>query len=168
MIWVLCDFVWVENASYAVKKGARRTLIRVLETILCLAHPLMTYITEGIWQRVKTLAGAEGENIRLLHHPESNANKVDKEAEAAIAWSKQVIEGVRNIPREMNISPAKKIPLILRGGSSRDNELLNQAQSLLTKLASLENITWLEAGENAPASATALVGDMELLVPWPA
>ncbi|SHF51362.1 valyl-tRNA synthetase [Microbulbifer donghaiensis] len=157
--------LWDESASNAVKKGTRRTLIRVLETVLRLAHPLMPFITEEIWQRVKGLAGAAGDTIMLQPYPEPNEDKIDTEAEAAIAWLKQVIEGVRNIRGEMNISPAKKIPLILRGGSARDRELMEQARSLLVKLASLESITWLETGENAPASATALVGDMELLVP---
>ncbi|SEA32106.1 valine--tRNA ligase [Microbulbifer marinus] len=157
--------LWDESASGAVKKGTRRTLIRVLETVLRLAHPLMPFITEEIWQRVKELAGSQGDTIMLQPYPEPNEHKIDSEAEAAIAWLKQVIEGVRNIRGEMNISPAKKIPLILRGGSARDKELLEQARSLLIKLASLESIDWLEAGESAPASATALVGDMELLVP---
>ncbi|WP_193166275.1 valine--tRNA ligase [Microbulbifer hainanensis] len=157
--------LWDENASDAVKKGTRRTLIRVLETVLRLAHPMMPYITEEIWQRVKTLAGASGDTIMLQPYPEANENRIDSEAEAAIAWLKQVIEGVRNIRGEMNISPAKKIPLLLRGGSARDKELLEVSRSLLVKLASLETITWLESGESAPASATALAGDQELLVP---
>ncbi|MCX2779026.1 valine--tRNA ligase [Microbulbifer thermotolerans] len=157
--------LWDENASNAIKKGTRRTLIRVLETTLRLAHPLMPFITEEIWQRVKDLAGASGETIMLQPYPEPNDHKIDTEAEAAIAWLKQVIEGVRNIRGEMNISPAKKIPLLLRNGSQRDEALLEQARSLLLKLASLESITWLADGESAPASATALVGDMELLVP---
>ena len=157
--------LWDDNASDAVKKGTRRTLIRVLETILRLAHPLMPYITEEIWQRVKELAGANGDTIMLQRYPEANENRIDENAEAAIAWLKGVIEGVRNIRGEMNISPAKKIPLILRNGSEQDEDLLQQTRSLLTKLASLESIEWLEKGATAPASSTALVGDLELLVP---
>ena len=157
--------LWNENAPEAVKKGTRRTLIRVLETILRLAHPLMPYITEEIWQRVKTLAGVSGETIMLQRYPEADERRIDSEAEAAIAALKQVIEGVRNIRGEMNISPAKKIPLILRGGNADDRNRLDQARSLLVKLASLESISWLNADETAPASATALAGDLELLVP---
>ncbi|WP_346839183.1 valine--tRNA ligase [Microbulbifer sp. SAOS-129_SWC] len=157
--------LWDDNASGAIKKGTRRTLIRVLETVLRLAHPLMPFITEEIWQRVKDLAGKSGDTIMLQPYPEADAHRIDSEAEAAIAWLKQVIEGVRNIRGEMNISPAKKIPLILRGGSARDKELLQKARSLLAKLASLESIDWLESGDSAPVSATALVGEMELLVP---
>ncbi|WP_160154221.1 valine--tRNA ligase [Microbulbifer sp. ALW1] len=157
--------LWDDNASDAVKKGTRRTLIRVLETILRLAHPLMPYITEEIWQRVKGLAGASGDTIMLQPYPEANQHRIDDNAEAAIAWLKGVIEGVRNIRGEMNISPAKKIPLILRNGSEQDQDLLNQTRSLLTKLASLESIDWLEKGTDAPASSTSLVGELELLVP---
>ncbi|WP_066966105.1 valine--tRNA ligase [Microbulbifer sp. Q7] len=157
--------LWDDNASDAVKKGTRRTLIRVLETILRLAHPMMPYITEEIWQRVKDLAGKAGETIMLQPYPEANEHRIDENAEAAIAWLKGVIEGVRNIRGEINISPAKKIPLILRNGDERDAALLKQTRSLLTKLASLESIEWLEKGAEAPASSTALVGDLELLVP---
>ncbi|WP_428820665.1 valine--tRNA ligase [Microbulbifer sp. MCCC 1A16149] len=157
--------LWDDNASDAVKKGTRRTLIRVLETILRLLHPLMPYITEEIWQRVKDRAGKAGDTIMLQPYPEANEHRIDENAEAAIAWLKGVIEGVRNIRGEMNISPAKKIPLILRNGSARDEDLLKQTRSLLTKLASLDSIEWLEQGATAPASSTALVGDLELLVP---
>ncbi|MFI2811568.1 MULTISPECIES: valine--tRNA ligase [unclassified Microbulbifer] len=157
--------LWDDNASDAIKKGTRRTLIRVLETILRLAHPLMPFITEEIWQRVRDLAGKSGETIMLQPYPEAEENRIDGEAEAAIAALKQVIEGVRNIRGEMNISPAKKIPLILRGGSSDDRERLDSARALLAKLASLESISWINPGETAPASATALAGDIELLVP---
>ncbi|MCW8125300.1 valine--tRNA ligase [Microbulbifer halophilus] len=157
--------LWDENVSQAVKTGTRRTLIRVLETILRLAHPLMPFITEEIWQRVKALAGTSGDTIMLQPYPEADERRIDTGAEAAIAWLKVVTEGVRNIRGEMNISPAKKIPLLLRGGSEEDRERLEACRSLLTKLASLESITWLDSGETAPASATALAGDLELLVP---
>ncbi|MBB3062991.1 valine--tRNA ligase [Microbulbifer rhizosphaerae] len=157
--------LWDDSASAAVKKGTRRTLIRVLETTLRLAHPLMPFITEEIWQRVKTLARKSGDTIMLQPYPAPNEHKIDTDAEAAVAWLKEVIEGVRNIRGEMNISPAKKIPLLLRGGSDTDRQLLEQTRNLLTKLASLESITCLKQGEPAPASATALAGDLELLVP---
>ncbi|AOS97313.1 Valine--tRNA ligase [Microbulbifer aggregans] len=157
--------LWDESASEAVKKGTRRTLIRVLETVLRLAHPMMPFITEEIWQRVKDLAGQSGDTIMLQPYPEADENRIDTEAEAAIAALKQVIEGVRNIRGEMKISPATKIPLILRGGSAEDRQNLDNARALMIKLASLESVSWLNAGEAAPASATALAGDVELLVP---
>ncbi|MCH9691066.1 MAG: valine--tRNA ligase [Gammaproteobacteria bacterium] len=157
--------LWSETASSAVKKGTRRTLIRVLETILRLAHPLMPYITEEIWQRVKTLAGRNGDTIMLQAYPEVSVDKLDSDAEAAISWVKEVIEGVRTIRGEMNISPAKKIPLILRNGTAEDQKLLDQTRTLLSKLAGLESMVWLKAGEAVPVSSTAFVGNLELLVP---
>ncbi|GMG86734.1 valine--tRNA ligase [Biformimicrobium ophioploci] len=157
--------LWDDNASDALKKGTRRTLIRVLETTLRLAHPLMPYITEEIWQKVKDLAGASGDSIMLASFPLADDSKIDADAEAAIEWLKGAIEGVRNIRGEMNISPAKKLPLFIRNGSEQDKALLDDTRSLLTKLASIEEITWLNAGDEAPASATALVGEMEILVP---
>ncbi|HEY8569531.1 valine--tRNA ligase [Microbulbifer sp.] len=157
--------LWDDNASDAIKKGTRRTLIRVLETTLRLAHPLMPFITEEIWQRVKELAGQSGDTIMLQKYPVANEHRIDENAEAAIAWLKGVIEGVRNIRGEMNISPAKSIPLILRNVSAADQKLLDQTGTLLTKLAKLESIDSLPAGADAPASSTALVGELELLVP---
>ncbi|TLM79682.1 valine--tRNA ligase [Microbulbifer harenosus] len=157
--------LWDDNASDAVKKGTRRTLIRVLETTLRLAHPLMPFITEEIWQRVKDLAGQAGDTIMLQPYPVANEHRIDENAEAAIAWLKGVIEGVRNIRGEMNISPAINIPLILRNVSAADQQLLEQTRTLLIKLAKLESIDSLPAGAEAPASSTALVGELELLVP---
>jgi len=157
--------LWDDDASPEVKKGTRRTLIRVLETILRLAHPLMPFITEEIWQRVKDLAGTEGETIMLAGYPICDDSKVDQQAIADLEWVKEVIVGVRNIRGEMNISPAKDIPAYINNGSESDRRRLNENTAFLTKLASLESITWLNPGDEAPMSATGLVGDMEILVP---
>ena len=157
--------LWDDNSSPALKKGTRRTLIQVLETTLRLLHPFMPFITEEIWQRVAPLAGQQGETIMLQAYPELNAELVDTKADADIEWVKGVIIGVRNIRGEMNISPAKSIPLLLKNGDSEDQRRLKENQQFLTTLAKLETITWLEAGSEAPMSATSLVGDMEMLVP---
>ncbi len=157
--------LWDDSASDAQKKGTRRTLVRVLETTLRLAHPLMPFITEEIWQRVKSLAGAEGETIMLARYPEAEDTHIDEQAIADLEWVQQVIVGVRNIRGEMNISPAKNIPLYFKDGSAEDKRRVEENRQFLTKLASLESIAWLEAGDDAPLSATGLVGDMEILVP---
>ncbi|WP_019529932.1 valine--tRNA ligase [Dasania marina] len=157
--------LWDDNASAAQKKGTRRTLIRVLEAILRLAHPLMPFITEEIWQRIKTLAGAQGETIMLAAYPEADDSKIDTLAEADIAWLKGVIVGIRNIRGEMNISPAKQLPIFFKNGSAEDQRCLNGNAQFLKTLAKLEHITWLNPGEEAPMSATAIVGGMEILVP---
>ena len=162
--------LWDDNASDAQKKGTRRTLVRVLETILRIAHPLMPYITEEIWQRIKGLAGVscengEGETIMLAQYPEADDSLIDEQAIADLEWAQSVIVGVRNIRGEMNISPAKAIPLYFQNGSADDKRRLEENRQFLTKLASLETITWLEADDEAPLSATGLVGEMEILVP---
>ncbi|MEH6469144.1 MAG: valine--tRNA ligase, partial [Porticoccus sp.] len=157
--------LWDENASPALQKGTRRTLIRVLETTLRMAHPLIPFITEEIWQQVNTLAGVEGDTIMLQPYPEADQNLIDESATADIEWLKSVIIGIRNIRGEMNISPAKPLPVYLTNGSDEDQTRLNANRQFLAKLAHLETITWLNQGEEAPMSATALVGDMEILVP---
>ncbi|MFT5117290.1 MAG: valyl-tRNA synthetase [Kiritimatiellia bacterium] len=153
------------KASPAQQRGTRRTLIRVLETTLRLAHPLMPYITEEIWQRVRDLAGASGETIMLAPYPIADPSKIDNAATSDIEWLKSVILGVRNIRGEMNISPSVKLPLYFANGSEQDKQRLDNTQTFLGKLAGIETTQWLNAGEEAPLSATALVGSMEILVP---
>ncbi len=156
--------LWDDNASAETLRGTRRTLVRVLETILRLAHPMMPYITEEIWQRVAPLAGKSGETIMTQAYPIADENKIDHAADGDIEWLKGVIVGVRNIRGEMNISPAKPIPLMLKDGSAEDQRRLGQNETFLKSLAKLESITWLGSDE-APMAATQLVGDMEVLVP---
>lgn len=157
--------LWDDNASAERKKGTRRTLIRVLEATLRLAHPMMPFITEEIWQRVKSLAGAEGDSIMLSTYPAPDESKIDTQAGEDIEWVKGVIIGVRAIRGEMNISPAKQLPVYFRNGSAEDQRRLNENAQFLKKLASLEDITWLSADDEAPLSATSLVGQLEILVP---
>ncbi|MFA5631658.1 MAG: valine--tRNA ligase [Porticoccaceae bacterium] len=157
--------LWDESASAALKKGTRRTLIRVLEAILRMAHPIMPYISEEIWQQVKSLAGKSGDTIMLQPFPAGEQDKVDSDASASIEWLKQVIIGIRNIRGEMNIAPGKQIPALLRNGSDADRQKLDANRQFLMRLANLESATWLDTGASAPASATALAGDMEILVP---
>ena len=157
--------LWDDNASENAKRGTRRTLVRVLEAILRMMHPIMPYITEEIWQQIKTLAGTEGDTIMLKPFPEADLSKCDEDAEAEIAWLQSVITGVRNIRGEMGISPAKDLDILLRKGSEQDKARLESNQVFLCKLASLATVTWLNEGDEAPMSATALAGKMEVLVP---
>lgn len=157
--------LWDDNAGVEQQRGTRKTLIRVLETTLRLAHPLIPYITEEIWQRVKTLAGQTGDTIMLAPYPIADHTKVDQDALSDVEWLKRIILGVRNIRGEMQISPAIKLPLYFANGNKQDQQRLNSMQTFLSKLAGLESTQWLNAGEEAPLSATALVGKMEILVP---
>ncbi len=157
--------LWGEDVGPAIKKGMRRTLIRVLETTLRLAHPMMPFITEEIWQRVKPLAGAKGKTIMLAPYPRADESKIDSQATKDIEWVKGVVVGIRNIRGEMNIAPSKMLPVYVKNGSAEDRRCLNENTRFLCKLASLESVKWLEEKDEAPLSAAALVGDMEILVP---
>jgi valyl-tRNA synthetase len=152
-------------ATDAQKKGTRRTLIRVLEASLRLMHPMMPFITEEIWQRIKILAGAEGNSIMLARYPQADQKKCDVQAEVDIVWLQQIILGIRNIRGEMNISPGKQLPIFLRNGDDSDRSRLAAYQLFLMKLANIASIDWLVAGDTAPLSATALAGNLEILIP---
>ncbi|UYV19634.1 valine--tRNA ligase [Halomonas qaidamensis] len=160
--------LWDENASAEAKRGTRRTLVRVLETILRLAHPMMPYISEEIWQRVAPLAGTfvgDGASIMLQAWPEADESKIDEQATRDIEWLKGVIIAVRNIRAEMNIAPGKPLDVLLTKGKPEDAQRLESNRHFLAKLAKLESATWLSNPDDAPLCATQLVGDMEVLVP---
>ncbi|RLU02505.1 MAG: valine--tRNA ligase, partial [Ketobacter sp.] len=154
-----------EGSSDAAKRGTRLTLLRVLEAILRMAHPFMPFITEEIWQQIGPMAGVEGDTIMLQPYPKANEDKFDAQAEADIEWLKGVIIGIRNIRGEMNISPAKQLPVLLQKGGAEDERRFNAYSGFLKSLAKLESITWLQPEDEAPMSAIQLVGDMQVLVP---
>nr|WP_288454380.1 valine--tRNA ligase [uncultured Pseudomonas sp.] len=157
--------LWDENAPIERQRGTRRTLVRVLEVILRLAHPFMPFITEEIWQRIKGQAGMQGDTLMLQPWPVANETRIDAAAEGDIEWVKQLMLGVRQIRGEMKISMAKRIDVILANANAEDLRRLNDNAPLLNKLAKFESVKVLAAGEQAPMSATALVGDMQVLVP---
>ncbi|MDH1265120.1 valine--tRNA ligase [Pseudomonas sp. GD03944] len=157
--------LWDENAPIERQRGTRRTLVRVLEVALRLAHPFMPFITEEIWQRIKGQAGVAGDTIMLQTWPVANESRIDAAAEGDIEWVKQLMLGLRQIRGEMKISMAKRIDIILANASDEDRRRLADNAPLLNKLAKLESVRVLAAGEEAPMSATALVGEMEVLVP---
>ena len=161
--------LWDENADPELQLGTRRTLVRVLESLLRLSHPIMPFITEEIWHSIAPLAGielnAQGDSIMLQAYPIPDQSLVDQAALDDIEWVKQVIVGVRNVRGEMNISPATSLNIYFARGDSHDQRRLQENRQYLCKLAKLESITWLDNPEDAPLSATALAGDLEILVP---
>ena len=157
--------LWDKDASEAAMRGTRHTLLHVLEKTLRLLHPFMPFITEEIWQTVAPMAGKTGATIMLQTYPECDEKGMDSVANADIEWLKGVIVGIRNIRGEMNIAPGKALPVLFRNGDHSDQTRLEQNVQFLKKLAKLEEITWLPAGEEGPVSATALVGELEILVP---
>jgi len=157
--------LWDENATPAQLLGTRRTLVRVLESFLRLAHPMMPFLTEEIWQKIAPMAGVEGDTVMMAAYPQAEAAKQDESAEADVEWIKNVIVGIRNIRGEMDIAPSKALNVLMRNGSEQDKSRLQSNMNFLQKLAKLESVTWLNEGDEVPMSATALVGDMEVLVP---
>ena len=157
--------IYGDDSSANQKRGARRTLIRVLEAWLRLLHPIMPFITEELWQKVAPLAGKQGDTIMLQPYPQPEAGKIDQSAIEELEWIKQFIMGVRQIRSEMDIKPGKPLPVICQNGSDIDQQRIEDNRNLLLSLARLESITWLQGNEQAPESATSLVGDMRLLIP---
>lgn len=157
-----------EQASDAEKRGTRHTLINVLESLLRLLHPLMPFITETIWERVAPLSALEvkdGDSIMVQPFPTVDASKQDEQVLADIEWVKRFIVGIRNIRGEMDIAPSKPLSVLLRNASEEDERRLGISRTFIDRLARLEGVTLLAKGEEAPASAAALVGEMEILIP---
>lgn len=157
--------LWDDNSSEEAKRGTLGTLVRVLEATLRLAHPIMPYITESIWQQVKELAGKSGDTIMLAAYPEPQEALIDLEAEADITWLQNVITAVRNVRAEKNIGPSKELELLFKNGDDEDFRRAEENQAFLMKLAKLEKLTWLNEEDEEPMSVTQLVGDMEILIP---
>ncbi len=153
------------NGSVAQKRGASQTLINVLEKLLRLTHPVMPFITEEIWHKVKAFAGVSGDTIMLQAFPQFEQSALDYQAEAEINWMKEVIVAVRNIRAESNIPPSKGLDLLLRNLSEVDQNALENNRTLIQAMAKLDAIRVLEEGEDAPLSVAKLVNNAELLVP---
>ncbi len=154
-----------DAASDAMKRGTRKTLSQILEQTLRLAHPFLPFVTEELWQKLPATVRKPGDTIMLQPYPEINEAAENSAAADDVAWLKKVVTGVRNIRGEMDISPAKPVPVIFAGGDDSDKQRLQQLSDLLTFLIRPEAMTWLSEGEKAPVAATALVDNMELLVP---
>jgi valyl-tRNA synthetase len=152
-------------ASAAAQRGTRRTLIQVLETLLRLLHPITPFITEEIWQRVAGLAGKTGSTIMREPYPQTDSTAIDGQAIEEMRWVMGVIAGIRNIRGEMDIAPSKLLPVLLQDASAQDQACLDRNRATLATLARTESITCLKPGDAAPESATALVGNMQVLVP---
>jgi valyl-tRNA synthetase len=151
-----------ENAA---RQAARRTLLTVLETLLRTLHPLMPFITEEIWLRVAPLAGVRGDTIMLAPWPRAGDFASDAAAELELRWVMQVVLGIRQIRGEMDISPARRLPLLLQHAGPLDLARLERHQTLLRHLAGLESLRPLASTEPAPPAAAVLVGELSLLVP---
>lgn len=151
--------------SDAQKRGTRRTLIDTLEGLLRLIHPVMPFITEEIWADVGPRAGVQGDTLMQRDFPLHSKSEHDAAAEAELEWVMNFILGLRQIRGEMDISPGKPLPVLLERASAQDLELCQRHKILLERVGRAESVTVLDSGAEAPNSATALLGDMRLLVP---
>ncbi|HEX5693008.1 MAG TPA: class I tRNA ligase family protein, partial [Arenimonas sp.] len=147
----------------ATADSTRHTLLYVLENLLRALHPLIPFVTEEIWHAVAPQLGIAGGSISTQPYPEADAAFESPQAAADIEWLKAAVTQLRSIRSQMNISPAKTVPLRLQGGDAGDRERLQRHDAALRFLARLDSIEWIQ-GE-APASAAAVLGGLKLLIP---
>ncbi|EKI0758822.1 valine--tRNA ligase [Vibrio cholerae] len=154
------------KGTEAQQRATRRTLITVLEKTLRLAHPVIPYITETIWQSVKPLVDdVEGDTIMLQALPQYDAANFNQEALDDIEWVKAFITSIRNLRAEYDINPGKPLEVMLKAANEQDAARIEANKQVLVSLAKLESIRVLADGEATPACATALVGKSELMIP---
>jgi len=170
------DFVWnefcdwyleiakvqINTGNAAQQRGTRRTLIRTLETLLRLAHPIIPFITEELWQKVAPVAGRAGDSVSIAAYPVSQPERIDPAAEAHVAKLKTLVDACRNLRGEMNVSPATRLPLFVVG----DTAFMQGAAPVLQALAKLSEVKvfdneadWAAAAQAAPV---AVVGEARL------
>ncbi|MEP6792672.1 MAG: class I tRNA ligase family protein, partial [Ramlibacter sp.] len=168
-VWdAFCDWyleiakVQIQTGDAAQQRGTRRTLIRILEAILRLAHPVIPFITEELWQKVAPVADKTGDSISVAPYPATNSAAINPEAEAFVIRLKAVVDACRNLRGEMNVSPGTKLPLYALG----DAAFMRQAAPVLQALAKLSEVKvfddeagWAAAAQAAPV---AVVGDARL------
>ncbi|MFJ5436428.1 valine--tRNA ligase [Pectobacterium brasiliense] len=155
----------MNGGSEAELRGTRHTLVTVLEALLRLAHPIIPFITETIWLRVKALKGISADTIMLQPFPEFDAEQEDTLALNDLEWIKQAIIAVRNIRAEMNIAPGKPLEVLLRDVTGEAQRRVEENRSFIQTLARLESITLLPSGDKGPVSVTKLIDGAELLIP---
>ncbi|WP_338803888.1 valine--tRNA ligase [Xenorhabdus griffiniae] len=176
---ILYEFTWnqfcdwyLELSKPAINKGteaevraARHTLIEVLEGLLRLAHPIIPFITETIWQRVKVVKGIDADTIMLQPFPEFDQVKADELALNDLEWIKEAIIAVRNIRAEMNIAPSKPLEVLLRDANHDAQRRVAENLNFIQAMGRLSSVTVLAAGEEAPVSVTKLINGAEVLIP---
>ncbi len=176
---VLYDFTWNQFCDWYLEltkpvmteggaselRGTRHTLVEVLEGLLRLAHPIVPFITETIWQRVKVLKGIDADTLMLQPFPVFDATLDDTEALADVEWIKQLVIAVRTIRNEMNIAPGKPLDVLVRGATPLTRRRIEGNRGFIQTLARLQSLAILADGDKGPVSIVKLVDEGELLIP---
>jgi valyl-tRNA synthetase len=155
------------SGNEAAQRGTRRTLVRVLEVLLRLAHPVIPFITEELWQKVSVLAGKRNEgdetSIMVQPFPRPEAAKIDPQADAEVALMKRAIDALRNLRSEMNLSPAQKVPLVASGDAKTLAAYAPYMQALV-KLSEVQVVADVNAASNGTAAPIKVVDDLRLML----
>ncbi|WP_277559879.1 valine--tRNA ligase [Acinetobacter beijerinckii] len=154
-----------ENVSIERKAEVRRVLLAVMEASLRLAHPLMPYLTEEIWQTLAPKLGISGESIMLAQYPIANPERVNEQAEADMLWLQGLIGAVRNIRGEMGLGNARLLPVLLQNTTEAEKAQITRIEALFKALAKVESITFLADAEQPPLSSSSVVGHVSVFVP---
>ncbi|MDX1562095.1 MAG: valine--tRNA ligase, partial [Gammaproteobacteria bacterium] len=162
-----------DDVDAALKRGARETLSEVLANLLKLLHPIVPFVTEELWLRLNEKLGKKlgdklghaTETIMLEPYPKATDFETEPDADSEIEWLKGFIVGVRQIRGEMNISPSRPLKVQLEGYSATDRERVARHQRAIDRLARVERIDWSADGADGKGAATALLGDMKILIP---
>ncbi len=151
--------VQIQNGDESQQRATRRTLIRTLETILRLAHPVIPFITEELWQKVAPVAGRAGASVSIAAYPERQAERIDEAAEAHVTKLKTLVDSCRTLRSEMNVPASTKLPLFALPANAAEAEFMQQAAPVLKSLAKLTEVkvfadeaTWQAAAQAAPVS----------------
>ncbi len=153
----------LQAASEDEQATIRHTLLSVLETFLRTLHPIMPFITEEIWQRVKAPLEIEGDSIMLQRFPVTGAR--DEVAEQDVEWVKNVVQGIRRIRAELNLSPGKPLDVLFQAGHAADRSRQQRFTGVLSQLARIQSSEWVDDKADTAQCAVALVGDLKILIP---